>query len=226
MRKLDLLFLAVIAIPQAHAGGQLFEHKDRYIEQEFENVYHDIRNSGGSSTSSTSSSSDPLTVSTLTVTSSGTIASLTVTNGIQGTSTNDSASAGKIGEVISATTTGDSNAAATTAYDDLLSIPLTAGDWDVSAGIYYSRETATWTNVDLGLSSTSGNSSTGLNSGVNLIRLQFVSSSTTPEVVALVLPSFRVSIAASTTYYLKRRVNYSAGTPISRGGRIYARRAR
>lgn len=211
------LFIVFVSAGIAMAGGQRFQHQDRLIEQEFENVYHDISASG---------SADPLTLSSATITnltvSSGSIPSSAIT----ATATSDSASVGKLGEVISATTTGDSSAAATTAYDDLLSIPLTAGDWDVSAGVYYSRETATWTNVDLGVSSTSGNSSTGLSSGVNLIRSQFVSSSTTPEVVTLVLPSFRVSIASPTTYYLKRRVNYSAGTPISRGGRIYARRAR
>jgi hypothetical protein len=216
MMKRLLLSILLVSAP-VFADGPRFQHKDNTVEQEFENVYHDIRSAD---------TADPLTLS------SATITSLTISNGvipasaINGTATSDSAATGKLGEVISATTTGDAAAAATTAYDDLLSIPITAGDWDVSGSIYFSRESATWTNVDLGISNTSGNSSTGLNNGVTLIREQFVSSATTPEVVTLVLASFRISLSGTTTYYLKRRINYSAGAPISRGGRIYARRMR
>ena len=82
-----------------------------------------------------------LAVSTITVVSSATITNLTVngsitfsptTTGINGTTTNDSAQTGKVGEYISATASAV-NAPASATWGDLASISLTAGDWDVSA---------------------------------------------------------------------------------------------
>lgn len=147
------------------------------------------------------------------------------TKGIKGTTTNDAAPALNVGEFITANS-GATNCATSTQYDDATSISLTAGDWDVSATGYFNSNGATWTILFLGFSSTSGNSATGLIEGDNSMRAQWASSATTPLYVPIVIPPYRVSISSTTTYYLKRRADYSAGTPKVDGARLSARRVR
>jgi hypothetical protein len=144
----------------------------------------------------------------------------------KGTTTNDSAAAGYIGEFIEATSTSNVDAASTGTYDDLVSIPLTAGDWDIAATIQCTRGVATWSEMFLGISTTSGNSSAGLTAGVTVLQNQWASSSTTPVTIGPTLPMVRASLSGSTTYYLKREFGFSAGTPRSNGGRLTARRIR
>lgn len=55
------ILIMILAAP-AMAAGPLFTHKDKFIDQEFENVYHDIASGGGTT-------SDPLSVSTVTAAS-------------------------------------------------------------------------------------------------------------------------------------------------------------
>lgn len=143
----------------------------------------------------------------------------------KGTATNDAAAAGYIGEQItSAVTTG--GFPATTVWGDVISIPLTAGDWDVYAQMVCDNSGGTWSRVDLGISTTSGNSSTGLVLGQNFVSEGWANSSTTPTIKALGIAGFRVSLSGTTTYYLKFRCTYSAGTPANDGALIYARRVR
>ncbi len=148
------------------------------------------------------------------------------TGGIYGTTTNDSAAVGFVGQYVVASTETDINAPTTATYGDLQVIALTPGDWDLTAIVYWSQEGATWTRADLGISSTTGNNSAGLTAGNTLIIQSWASSSTTPMIVHQVLPAVRVSISSTTLFYLKRRANYSAGQPITRGSRLSARRVR
>lgn len=172
-----------------------------------------------------------LNISSMTAASpTGKIASLSsirfspTTNGILGTTTNDSATAGNVGEYIQAIA-GDSAAPTSTQYGDLTSISLTAGDWDVSGGVYWDSNTATWTVAQGGISVTSGNSATGLNAGENLATASWASSSTTPLIQTSFVASYRISIAATTTVYLKYRSTYTGGPPHAQG-RLSARRVR
>lgn len=153
---------------------------------------------------------------------SSSIAFSPTTAGIIGTTTNDAASAGNVGEYIESIA-GGVNSAATGVYDDITSISLTAGDWDVTAFTYWEVNTATWTVIRCGISSTSGNSGTGLTLGTNEAFHSFVANSTVNR--TLVVPAFRVSLAGTTTYYLKGQTVFAAGQPIHRG-RLSARRIR
>lgn len=144
----------------------------------------------------------------------------------KGTVTNDSAASGYIGEYIESTSTANTAAFTSGNYGDYLSISLTAGDWDVTGLIYNSQEGATWSTTFGGITATAGNDSTGFLIGVNADAQSWASSSTTPVIVTLTIPSVRVSVSSTTTYYLKSRIVYSAGAPLLRGGRISARRAR
>lgn len=61
----SLILIVLFAAPVL-AAGPLFEHKDRFVNQEFDNVYHDMRSLGGESGGDTTSYAE-LSVSTLTV---------------------------------------------------------------------------------------------------------------------------------------------------------------
>jgi hypothetical protein len=143
----------------------------------------------------------------------------------KGTATNDSPSAGYIGELQSSYVGDTAFPSATNVWADLTNISLTAGDWDVCAHVYGERGSSTWTQAGCAISPNSGNDGTGLSIGDNLSQQDWASSSTTPGGVTMAIPFYRVSLSATTTYYLKYRFQFSAGTPRGRG-RISARRRR
>lgn len=137
-----------------------------------------------------------------------------------GTITNDSAAAGDVGEYIPSVV-GTTNFPATTVFGDLTSIALTPGDWDVTA-IMAVDNLASVTNVVMGISPNSGNSTTGLVLGSNRVAiLPPTSGSSTSGSI----PNYRVSIASGATYYLKYSASYSGSIPTAEG-RLSARRVR
>jgi len=138
---------------------------------------------------------------------------------VKGTTTNDSAAAGYVGEVISSY--AQSVAAPTSGQiGDVTSITLTAGDWMMCGEIYATVSGGTLTELTAAISTTSGNSSSGWISGDNAFYNWTISSTafTVP-----VVPR-RVSISSSTTYYLKISPLYT-GT-CNGNGRITAWRIR
>lgn len=144
------------------------------------------------------------------------------TNGIVGTPTNDNASASYVGEVISSTVT---QASPTTGFiistpKNITSISLTAGDWDV------------WGNVGFNFSA-SGVGIAGAISSVSntLPNAEFYSylnlggGATIGGQSGIVVPQQRISISATTTYYLVGYATFVSGT-CSGYGNIFARRRR
>jgi len=160
------------------------------------------------------------------ITSLTAVTAITTTGGIDiiGTNTNDAAAAGYIGEYIESVV-GSTSAPTTAQYGDLTSVSLTAGDWDVSAIAYLALNGATMT-VDngpfIGVSSTSGNATTGLVEGDSWAGGP---NPTSGVATNFVIPTKRISLAVTTTYYLKMKCAYSAGTP-KFYGRLSARRVR
>jgi hypothetical protein len=216
IRLLLLIFLAMPVL----AKGPKNSFDDSKLNDEFHNVYYDIENVMNYKTYKSSVTISNIYVSTLTMINP------MPSSYIKGTTTNDSATAGRLGEIISASATGTDNATTTNEYDDLMSIDLTPGDWDVSLNCRWQNNGATWTSGACGTSAVSGNDNTGLNFGDNLSGMNFASSSTGVTEISLVVAAFRVSLSATTTYYLKRRAIYTAGTPRTAGARISARRVR
>lgn len=149
----------------------------------------------------------------------------TATHGIVGTATNNSATAGNVGEYVSSSISTFTNVTTTNQYADLTSISLTAGDWDVSGQVYYFNNGATWTAIVSGISVTSGNSATGLVNGESLLSSSWASSLVTPIENVHTLANLRFSLSGTTTVYLKYRSIYSVGTPQAVGS-IRARRVR
>lgn len=149
---------------------------------------------------------------TKTFSSAGGVVATGVING-------SSAAAGVVGEFLSSAVASVSFGASATYYD-VTSIALTPGDWDISGMVWFYGVGVTGGQGIMGISTTSGNSGTGLTAGDTRADTYF-SGVTSGATVA----PFRVTISSNTTYYLKVHATYSAGSP-QYSGRISARRVR
>lgn len=87
-------------------------------------------------------------------------------------------------------------------WGDFTSISLTPGEWELVGGLVTNNNGAvTAGNIALGISSTSGNSTTGLDFANNRMIANNVG--TTGVGYTLNIPRYRVVITSTTTYYLK-----------------------
>lgn len=144
---------------------------------------------------------------------------------IKGTTTNDSAAVGYVGEYVVSSITASQNFPTSNQYGDATSISLTAGDWDLWGLLQAEQTGATWTYAISAISITSGNFTTGITPGLNRNSGAWASSSTTPTVVCLPV-LYRLSLSATTTVYLKMQAVYSLGQPIVGACSLVARRVR
>lgn len=136
------------------------------------------------------------------------------TAGIVGTTTNDSAQAGSVGETITAT--GSGVAQTTTVLTNVTSVPLTAGDWDVTCSWTGSASSGT-TSLNFGLTTTSG-------AQAPIGQRILLGGISTTAGVEMPCPSFPLKLASSATLYLTSAPAF-AGT-MTVGGTIWARRRR
>jgi hypothetical protein len=140
---------------------------------------------------------------------------------ILGTGTNDSASAGYVGEYVSSNIP---NASATSLSNgtakNVTSISLTAGDWDIFGNIFFSG---------IGITNPSYYAWTSITSATlpdnSLLSYSSTVIAVTAIAAGLTCPFLRVSIASTTTVYLSAQANFSAGTATACGS-IFARRRR
>lgn len=141
--------------------------------------------------------------------------------GIIGTSTNDSASSGNVGQIVtSAVASGSPQTLSTGTAANVTSISLTAGDWDVEGNINFIDTAATVTETEGGIGSTSATlptDGTEVYSGVQLV------AATTND--GLTLPRKRITISSTTTIYLVASQTFT-GTGATAFGSITARRVR
>lgn len=159
----------------------------------------------------------PLLTSTQTFTGNVTIPKLV------GTTTNDSAATGNYGEYVSSSTSAAAKISATGSlnYFDVVSMSLTAGDWDITGMLSLATNGATVTTFDVGISAVAGNDGTGLTQGINIyeFNVPLAGDHQTGTVIT------RVSLSGSATYYLKCNAGYSVATPLAYGT-LRARRIR
>ena len=140
----------------------------------------------------------------------------------KGTITNNDAIAASIGEYIEGEQFTATNFPATTTYGDGTSISLTAGDWDLTLVGNAIHNGATMTGAAIfGISTTTGNSGTGLQGGDN--EMQMLPTTTLNPGGSIA--NWRVKLTSTTTHYAKVRADYSAGNPQYRC-RLSARRVR
>lgn len=162
----------------------------------------------GSGVMSFSSTTAALTMPSITFSS---------TSGVIGTTTNNNAAAGSVGELISSTILNSSAVSfSTTVAKDLTSISLTAGDWDIMGNIFF-HSTSTLTSIQGWLSSTSA-------TPPDVSSQLLVAPIATSVNGGAPVPFLRASISSTTTYYISG-IAGGAGTLTGSGG-IYARRRR
>ena len=156
---------------------------------------------------------------------SATSIAFTSTSGIIGTTTNNNAAAGSVGELLStargvATTSLTSGAAA-----DVLTLSLTAGDWDVWGNISLAGTASTTVAITAGWISLTSVTVPAPNlyvgqyfAGGAYAPFNFVN-------IGYVPPSIRVSVASTTTVYLSTIVFFAVDV-CTAGGQFFARRRR
>ncbi len=156
---------------------------------------------------------------------SATSLTFTSTSGIIGTTTNDSAAAGSVGQIIESTVLVGAAVSLTTATAaDVTSVSLTAGDWDVWGGVFFSQAAGTTSTSYIGwISQTSATLPTSPNSGAMYIDvgISIVGASSYGQPVGMI----RISLSGTTTVYLGARSSFTGSTNAA-FGYIGARRVR
>lgn len=138
-----------------------------------------------------------------------------------GTSTNDSAVAGNVGEYIETLVPVGSAVSLTTATPaNVASIALTAGDWDVEASVNFDAAGATITDMVSGIDGTTATIPTD---GSECYTGDQTTAATFKDSVAI--PRKRVSLAAPASVFLVTQVTFTLGT-VGVFGQINARRVR
>lgn len=148
------------------------------------------------------------------------------TSGIIGTTTNNNADAGSVGEILSTVVLIGSPVSLTTATPaNIATLSLTAGDWDVWGEVWTAPDvTTTTSSISAAISATTGTLPTVPAVGTALsVQTGFVTAAGT--VVVANTGSCRVSLAGTTTYYLVASVAFAIST-LSGYGVIRARRRR
>lgn len=164
------------------------------------------------------------------------------TGGIVGTTTNDNATAGTVGEykenyatsainyatTIANTSSVDSGAsisAGTTTGET--GIVLTAGDWDIEANVFFQPVSVTGlTNITIWIGTATGNSATGRDLARNYAAQSWPTGAPANQDIAFQTPKFRVSISGTTTYYCKVSFASATATTLNGRGGLSARRVR
>jgi hypothetical protein len=142
---------------------------------------------------------------------------------ILGVSDASNAAAGYIGEYADASFSDVAPSASNTYYN-LASLPLTAGDWDITYTVLYNMTDSTVLLTGISTTATA-NSFPDQVKGVNTSGASVTNAATLWNEQQLQITSYRVSISASTTYYLKSYSTYATTAPRA-WGRISARRMR
>ena len=135
-----------------------------------------------------------------------------------GTTTNDSAAAGYIGEVVTSTVASGAGVSLVSGTaKTITSISLTAGDWDVFGML--------GTFASVSIAQASGGASATNNTAPAEDQAILYGPITGQQANQNTIPTVRVSLAGTTTYYLVVTASFGSGTCVGYG-RITARRAR
>jgi hypothetical protein len=158
----------------------------------------------------------------------GVSSGLVSANGLKGVATNSTASAGYVGEYIEnyrSTSTANITSAVYTSVDtgntsfndgNEVGITLTPGDWDITGLVWFiCTGGAAITDQIAGIGTGKGTSSTGLVLGLNAIENNV--NMLANAYVSINLPTWRVLISTTTTYYLKAQCSFASGTVACRG---------
>lgn len=146
--------------------------------------------------------------------------------GISGVTDASSAAAGIVGETMTSTISTYTNYTTTATYQNITSIALTPGDWQITAFGTFNSNTATITAASncIFVVSTTTASAAGSTEGLNISYIpQAALIGTSKESAGSI--TYNVSINANTTYYLNSQATFTLGNP-QYVGTIQARRLR
>lgn len=163
--------------------------------------------------------SPTLVTPTLGAATATTVAFSPTTGGIIGTTTNNNADAGRVGEFVSATS--GTVALTDNTNTNITSISLTAGDWDVEAGIIFTG-TGSTTATELWASI---NTVTATNVFTPGQCIRFRGTTLTDPLLGFPVGTLRVSLSGTTTYYLNAFARFAMST-LTAQGILRARRVR
>jgi hypothetical protein len=149
------------------------------------------------------------------------------TIGIIGTTTNDSANAGSVGEYVTAEVTAGSGGTAltSTVTSGFVSVSLTAGDWDIwGNAVFITQAATTVTYIFTGICLSTA---TAFPDGAyqSYFSPQTASPVIPEQILNLVPPMLKVSLATTTTVYLSVNATFGVST-CNVAGYIAARRRR
>ena len=159
-----------------------------------------------------------------TITATGTITP-SQTNGIVGTTTNNNANAGSVGEFVSSTVLVGSAVSLTTATaTNVTSISLTAGDWDVWGSVWFNPGATTQSTTNVGwISTTSAALPTAPNGGAEYASTSAITVGA--GIYGFPTGTIRFSLSGTTTIFLGAYSSFSVSTNAAFGF-IGARRVR
>jgi len=157
--------------------------------------------------------------------SSGNAIFSTSGKGILGTTTNNNADTGVVGEYVASNVGNTAVTLATGVTADLTSISLTAGDWDVQGNVAF--DTAATANLTYWYAGVSTVSATFQGGYYQLTNMASPTGGVVFGANAFSLPSpvARISLSATTTVYLITNVGFTVAA-VKAGGMIKARRVR
>jgi hypothetical protein len=144
------------------------------------------------------------------------INTLTLASGIVGNTAGTSVPTGRVGEILWANLSSNTNFASTTVFQEIISVPFTAGRWLAFGFAQFNANGSTSTRVQYCVTSSPGSGVTGLATGNNTTIHDADASAALADMTD-VIPAVPIQISTLTTHYLKGAANFSAGTPRFRG---------
>lgn len=142
---------------------------------------------------------------------------------LAGTTTNNNAAAGNVGEYISSVVASPGITLTNNIPANVTSISLTAGDWDVSGEAWINVGAGGATQITAAITSTSATIPAGPAVGISRAQMMVAIPVSTNQMMPL--SGTRVSIAATTTFYLVAFAAFPSGTTTAYG-KMEARRRR
>ena len=147
---------------------------------------------------------------------------------VKGTTTNDNAAAGSLGEFVTATVATPGSTLTTGTPLNITSMSCTAGDWDISMVADYAFTGTTVTDIRAGPSLTTGTLPTqpgGAGLGTDALAVDSSNFVTITDTQTISSGPIRLSISATTTVFMVAQATFSIGT-VTVFGTIRARRVR
>jgi hypothetical protein len=146
------------------------------------------------------------------------------TAGLIGTTTNNDANTGSVGEYVTANQATSSPLSLTSNIArDVISVSLTAGDWDVQGIPYFSLgTTTTCSGISCWISTTSA-TYPGFSGATTAYNIAIAAAA--GQAIGLPTPTVRISLSGTTTVYMSAACTFATST-MTVAGSIRARRVR